>query len=145
MLADLNFKKTPSLFQLVDDTQVIYIHLYMQCFPRGWNYIKSSWRFWRMRRSSWDWLLKKYLLKWMNFHLKKAGYEKQVTNFSSDVKVIWTSFSFILTSITTDAFFFQLSHWIITVAFFLYMFFRTARHMHICLMLLLQNTVHMWH
>ncbi|KAG2255826.1 hypothetical protein Bca52824_075120 [Brassica carinata] len=48
MLADLNFKKTPSLFQLVDDTQ--------------------------------------YLLKWMNFHLKKAGYEKQVTNFSSDVK-----------------------------------------------------------
>jgi plastin-1 len=29
----------------------------------------------------------KVLLKWMNFHLKKAGYEKQVTNFSSDVKV----------------------------------------------------------
>lgn len=29
----------------------------------------------------------KLLLKWMNFHLKKAGYEKQVTNFSSDVKV----------------------------------------------------------
>lgn len=29
----------------------------------------------------------KVLLKWMNFHLKKVGYEKQVTNFSSDVKV----------------------------------------------------------
>lgn len=29
----------------------------------------------------------KLLLKWMNFHLKKAGYGKQVTNFSSDVKV----------------------------------------------------------
>lgn len=29
----------------------------------------------------------KILLKWMNFHLKKAGYEKQVTNFSSDIKV----------------------------------------------------------
>lgn len=29
----------------------------------------------------------KVLLKWMNFHLKKAGYEKQVTNFSSDLKV----------------------------------------------------------
>lgn len=29
----------------------------------------------------------KVLLKWMNFHLKKSGYEKQVTNFSSDVKV----------------------------------------------------------
>lgn len=29
----------------------------------------------------------KVLLKWMNFHLKKAGYEKPVTNFSSDLKV----------------------------------------------------------
>lgn len=29
----------------------------------------------------------KMLLKWMNFHLKKAGYKKTVTNFSSDVKV----------------------------------------------------------
>ncbi|KAL6975236.1 fimbrin [Sarracenia purpurea var. burkii] len=28
----------------------------------------------------------KVLLKWMNFHLKKAGYKKTVTNFSSDVK-----------------------------------------------------------
>ncbi|RWW81404.1 hypothetical protein BHE74_00010201 [Ensete ventricosum] len=28
----------------------------------------------------------KLLLKWMNFHLKKAGYKKTVTNFSSDVK-----------------------------------------------------------
>ena len=30
----------------------------------------------------------KLLLKWMNFHLKKAGYKKPVTNFSSDLKVI---------------------------------------------------------
>jgi len=30
----------------------------------------------------------KILLRWMNFHLKKAGYKKIVTNFSSDVKVI---------------------------------------------------------
>ena len=29
----------------------------------------------------------KVLLKWMNFHLKKSGYKKQVTNFSSDLKV----------------------------------------------------------
>lgn len=29
----------------------------------------------------------KVLLRWMNFHLKKAGYEKTVTNYSSDVKV----------------------------------------------------------
>ena len=30
----------------------------------------------------------KLLLKWMNFHLKKSGYKKQVTNFSSDLKVM---------------------------------------------------------
>lgn len=29
----------------------------------------------------------KVLLKWMNFHLKKAGFKKQVTNFSTDLKV----------------------------------------------------------
>lgn len=29
----------------------------------------------------------KMLLKWMNFHIKKAGYKKTVTNFSTDVKV----------------------------------------------------------
>ena len=41
----------------------------------------------------------KVLLKWMNFHLKKAGYEKQVTNFSSDVKVIWPCLPFLLNNI----------------------------------------------
>lgn len=29
----------------------------------------------------------KILLRWMNFQLKKAGYKKIVTNFSSDIKV----------------------------------------------------------
>lgn len=29
----------------------------------------------------------KVLLKWMNFHLQRAGYEKTITNFSSDLKV----------------------------------------------------------
>lgn len=29
----------------------------------------------------------KVLLKWMNYQLKKAGYKKEVTNFSSDLKV----------------------------------------------------------
>lgn len=29
----------------------------------------------------------KVLLKWMNYHLKKSGYKKEVTNFSSDLKV----------------------------------------------------------
>lgn len=33
----------------------------------------------------------KVLLKWMNFHLKKAGYDKSVSNFSSDLKVTGTS------------------------------------------------------
>ena len=32
----------------------------------------------------------KVLLKWMNFHLQKAGYKKPVTNFSSDLKVLAT-------------------------------------------------------
>lgn len=29
----------------------------------------------------------KVLLKWMNFQLKKSGYTKEVTNFSTDLKV----------------------------------------------------------
>ena len=29
----------------------------------------------------------KILLRWMNFHLRKAGHMKTVSNFSSDVKV----------------------------------------------------------
>ena len=29
----------------------------------------------------------KILLRWMNFQLKKVGYKKIVTNFSSDIKV----------------------------------------------------------
>lgn len=60
LLADLNLKKTPELLELVDDNQEV--EELMGLAPE------------------------KVLLKWMNFHLKKAGYEKQVTNFSSDVK-----------------------------------------------------------
>jgi hypothetical protein len=30
----------------------------------------------------------KLLLRWMNYHLKKAGYQKVVSNYSSDIKVI---------------------------------------------------------
>ncbi|KAF9684260.1 hypothetical protein SADUNF_Sadunf04G0099400 [Salix dunnii] len=37
----------------------------------------------QMSRSLWNWSL-----KWMNFHPKKAGYEKPVLNFSSDLKEI---------------------------------------------------------
>ncbi|XP_028803156.1 fimbrin-5 [Neltuma alba] len=60
LLADLNLKKTPQLMELVEDSEDVEELIGLP--PE------------------------KVLLKWMNFHLKKAGYEKQVTNFSSDVK-----------------------------------------------------------
>nr|XP_019707726.1 fimbrin-5 isoform X1 [Elaeis guineensis] len=60
LLADLNLKKTPQLVELVDDGKDV--EELMSLAPE------------------------KMLLKWMNFHLKKAGYKKTVTNFSSDVK-----------------------------------------------------------
>ncbi|XP_050204851.1 fimbrin-5 [Mercurialis annua] len=60
LLADLNLKKTPQLVELVDDSKDV--EELMGLPPE------------------------KVLLKWMNFHLKKAGYSKEVTNFSSDVK-----------------------------------------------------------
>ncbi|KAM7276727.1 hypothetical protein ACFE04_018593 [Oxalis oulophora] len=60
LLADLNLKKTPQLVELVDDSQEVEELLGLA--PE------------------------KVLLKWMNFHLKKSGYEKEVTNFSSDLK-----------------------------------------------------------
>ncbi|XP_022753076.1 fimbrin-1-like isoform X2 [Durio zibethinus] len=61
LLADLNLKKTPQLVELVEDSNADVEEL-MGLAPE------------------------KVLLKWMNFHLNKAGYEKTVTNFSSDVK-----------------------------------------------------------
>ncbi|KAJ4730341.1 putative Fimbrin [Melia azedarach] len=60
LLADLNLKKTPQLVQLVDDSKDV--EELMSLPPE------------------------KILLRWMNFHLKKAGYKKIVTNFSSDIK-----------------------------------------------------------
>ncbi|CAD5180919.1 unnamed protein product [Musa acuminata subsp. malaccensis] len=60
LLADLNLKKTPQLMELVDDNKDV--EELMSLAPE------------------------KMLLKWMNFHLKRAGYKKTVTNFSSDVK-----------------------------------------------------------
>ncbi|KAJ7960852.1 putative Fimbrin [Quillaja saponaria] len=60
LLADLNLKKTPQLVELVDDSQEVEELLSL---PPD-----------------------KVLLKWMNFHLQKAGYKKLVTNFSSDLK-----------------------------------------------------------
>ncbi|XP_027336477.1 fimbrin-2 [Abrus precatorius] len=60
LLADLNLKKTPQLLELLDDSKDM--EELMNLPPE------------------------KILLRWMNFHLKKAGYKKIVTNFSSDVK-----------------------------------------------------------
>ncbi|XVE72495.1 hypothetical protein DITRI_Ditri11bG0043700 [Diplodiscus trichospermus] len=60
LLADLNLKKTPQLVELVDDSKEVEELLSLA--PE------------------------KVLLKWMNFHLKKVGYQKQVTNFSADLK-----------------------------------------------------------
>ncbi|KAL3821630.1 hypothetical protein ACJIZ3_007535 [Penstemon smallii] len=60
LLADLNLKKTPQLVELVEDSKDVEELISLP--PE------------------------KLLLKWMNFHLKKAGYKKQVANFSSDLK-----------------------------------------------------------
>ncbi|XP_057440866.1 fimbrin-5-like [Lotus japonicus] len=60
LLADLNLKKTPQLVELVEDDKDVEELISL---PPD-----------------------KVLLKWMNFHLKKSGYQKEVTNFSSDVK-----------------------------------------------------------
>ncbi|KAG6593047.1 fimbrin-2-like [Cucurbita moschata] len=60
LLADLNLKKTPQLVELVDDSKDV--EELMSLPPE------------------------KILLRWMNFQLKKGGYKKTVTNFSSDIK-----------------------------------------------------------
>ncbi|GBG62613.1 hypothetical protein CBR_g31249 [Chara braunii] len=60
LLADLSVKKTPELAELLTDTEE-YEEL--------------------VRLPA-----EKVLLRWFNFHLKKAGCTREITNFSSDVK-----------------------------------------------------------
>ncbi|XP_022932258.1 fimbrin-1-like [Cucurbita moschata] len=60
LLADLNLRKTPQLLELVQESGDIEELINLP--PE------------------------KILLKWMNFHLQKAGYKKPVSNFSSDLK-----------------------------------------------------------
>ncbi|XP_078437708.1 fimbrin-5-like [Wolffia australiana] len=60
LLADLNLRKTPQLVELVDEDKDV--EDLMTLSPE------------------------KVLLRWMNYHLKRAGYKKALKNFSSDVK-----------------------------------------------------------
>ncbi|VAH60625.1 unnamed protein product [Triticum turgidum subsp. durum] len=60
LLADVNLKSTPQLVELVQDSQEM--EELMSLSPE------------------------KILLRWMNFQLKKGGFQRTVTNFSSDIK-----------------------------------------------------------
>ncbi|CAL9037094.1 fimbrin-2-like [Musa acuminata AAA Group] len=60
LLADVNLKNTPQLVELVDDSKDV--EELMSLPPE------------------------KILLRWMNFQLKKGGFRRLITNFSSDVK-----------------------------------------------------------
>lgn len=60
LLADVNLKSTPQLVELVEDSQEM--EELMSLSPE------------------------KILLRWMNFQLKKGGFQRTVTNFSSDIK-----------------------------------------------------------
>lgn len=71
----------------------------------------------------------KVLLKWMNFHLKKAGYKKTVTNYSSDLKVEPTVTNFSVRTLESLQF------------LCLCLVCRTVKLMLICLMFLHQNMV----
>ncbi|XP_062211617.1 fimbrin-2-like [Phragmites australis] len=60
LLANVNLKSTPQLVELVEDSKEM--EELMSLSPE------------------------KILLRWMNFQLKKGGYQRTVTNFSSDIK-----------------------------------------------------------
>ncbi|KAK8501723.1 hypothetical protein V6N13_009707 [Hibiscus sabdariffa] len=61
LLADINLKKTPQLIEVLDDGNGDIEEL-LGLAPE------------------------RVLLRWMNYHLRRGGYEKMITNFSSDLK-----------------------------------------------------------
>lgn len=94
LLADLNLKKTPQLVELVEDSSVMKFCLLMSICPIElihWDvmcpYLIMHLIYLQDVEELMGLAPEKVLLKWMNFHLKKAGYKKPVTNFSSDLKV----------------------------------------------------------
>ncbi|CAI9088302.1 OLC1v1022602C1 [Oldenlandia corymbosa var. corymbosa] len=86
LLADLNLRKTPQLVELVEDNSVWFCSIsYIAMF-----FGKACTQYKMTCVQDVEELMglapEKVLLKWMNFHLKKAGYKKTVSNFSSDLK-----------------------------------------------------------
>lgn len=79
--------------ELVEDTKVLYHHLSWFCYQLvSINFYEKTYFFllYAVLQDVEELMSlppEKMLLKWMNFHLKKAGYKKPVTNFSSDLKV----------------------------------------------------------
>lgn len=94
LLADLNLKKTPQLVELVDDSKVIskWFPIFIGCKNitmsvfQVLNFVTLYLEYQDVEELM-SLAPEKILLRWMNFQLKKAGYTKTVTNFSSDVKV----------------------------------------------------------
>lgn len=94
LLADLNLKKTPQLAELVaDDNSKVWTlnNEVLNCLCMDFlEHNLSNLCCYDIIQEAEELVTlapDKMLLKWMNFHLKKAGYKKTVTNFSTDVKV----------------------------------------------------------
>lgn len=61
LLSTVNLKQTPELAELLDETEEF--------------------------EELWSMPAEKILLRWMNFHLRKAGHKRTVSNFTTDVRV----------------------------------------------------------
>ncbi|KAB5524702.1 hypothetical protein DKX38_022451 [Salix brachista] len=73
LLVELSLRKTPQLVELVDENHIMDNFRSMINFQDVEELMELA--------------PEKVFLKWMNFHPKKAGYEKPVLTFSSDLKV----------------------------------------------------------